>query len=217
LWELWLLDAGADGVTQRAVEWLMEKGQAVREGICGGVYDGLFFRVGREDRAALRRPSGTVFTPGCSGFVMSGAALFFATVFGQGDAGRREAAYRRLEAVGRMRHGRWCSSSCGNNILQAFATDPVRRECGAMKLAVKALGEVQDGSGAWGRGTPFFPTLWALARVGTKGAREQVRRAVACAAAKQRGDGSFGGTWRAERTWMLLDAMECAGIRWEVG
>ena len=128
LFDLWLLGQ-PDRMTARAIDWLLEVPLEPPRNLCGGVYDGMFFRVLTADRPRLRRLRSLPFTGGCGGFVKTGAALFFATVLGQGSADRVARAYARAEAVGRLRQGRWCSDSCGNNILQAVAAHEQFRPC----------------------------------------------------------------------------------------
>lgn len=88
LFELYLLETEANRTTARAIEYLSEMPAKVLSGICGGTYDGMFFRVGSSDRQAMRKLCGLPFTPGCAGFIKTGAAMYFATRFGQGDIGR---------------------------------------------------------------------------------------------------------------------------------
>jgi len=212
LFDLWLLGQ-PDRMTAKAVDWLLEMHHPALRNVCGGIYDGMFFRLTAADRARLRQLRSLPFTAGCSGFVKTGAALFFATVFGQGDARRVSAAYERAERVGQDRNGRWCSASCGNNILQAVAVHPQYSDGPAMRLAVQALRERQDAAGAWSGGVPFFPTLMALSRVRSVPAQEQVRKALQRAARVQNKDGSFGRTDQAFHAFVVLDAMERTGSR----
>jgi hypothetical protein len=217
LFSLWLLQeslngqAGKSRCTAKAVDWMLECGHGTgRGGMCGcdGVYEGLFFGIGRADREPLRKIAGVPFTPGCGGFVKTGAALFFATVFQQGDVERVQRAYQRLEQVGMHRHGQWCSWPCSNNILQAFAVHPEYGASKTMQKAIARLGECQTLKGDWGGNIPFYPTLFALSRVGGVKAKAQVGKALACAMGKQNRDGTWGRTQREAQTWMVLDAIE---------
>lgn len=207
LFDLWLVGEPSRA-TAKAIDWLLEVPHAPLSGICGGVYDGMFFRVPRADRQRLRELRALPFTNGCGGFVKTGAALFFATVFGQGDARRVRVAYDRAEAVGVQRNGRWCSDSCGSNILQAVAIHPRRSKDKAMGLAIRSLASRQEASGKWRGAVPFFPTVFAFSRLDDKSARRQVRLAMQHLAAIQNKDGSWGRSHQAFHALVALDACE---------
>ncbi len=214
LFGLWLLDY-KDDRTAAALDWLLQTDRPVMAsgGNAPDRYDGMLFRVGRGERDALNRMRGVPFTRGCGGFVKTGATLLLATRLGQGDAGRLGIAYEGLARVVKARQGRWCSDSCGNNMLQAFAVHPKWGVSAEMHLAAKYLAGRQDADGAWDGGIPFYPTLYALSHVGGKAADAQVAKALKRAAGMQNRDGSFGrGSSSLVNTFMVLTAMRNKGV-----
>ena len=173
----------------------------------GAAYDGLFFRRGRGESVALRKLRGVPFTPGCSGFIKTGAALYFACAFAQGNADRVAAAYDSLSRVIEVRQGRWCSGSCGNNILLAFAAHPKHSQSAGMRRAVAWLSDQQDADGSWRKGVPFFPTFLALSRAKHNLAAHQRQRALQRLERTQNRDGSWGRSQPLLNTYLVLDAI----------
>lgn len=192
-----------DSATSDAVDWLMECGQPVME---HEHYHGLFFRARRADLAEVRE---TPFTPGCTGFIKTGAALFFSCVLEQGCPQRRRRAFGSLRALPAHREGRWCSASCSNNILQAFAASVVHRESEPMALVIDRLAQDQGSNGVFAGGVPFYPTLYALAQLPQTRGREVLTQAVGAAIRRQRGDGSWAGVGA---TYLALDALDRVGV-----
>jgi hypothetical protein len=210
LFALWLLGSGPDAATGRGVDWLLETRHPLpaRSEHPEG-YDRLPHRVRRRE---LRRMQDVPFTMGCSNFVKSGAALFLAAAFGQGDAARIRAVRDVFSARARQRDGRWCSGSCANNVLQGFAMDAGLARGAAMRRVLAFLAGVQSDKGGWGDGVPFYPTVYALARVPGRAAKAQLDRAVGRLVRTQNRDGSWGRTRKELCTYLALGALERAGL-----
>ncbi len=215
LYALWLLLDEGDRSTAKGVDWLLEVGHPPMRCPCrdGATYDGLFFRMRRGESDALRHLHGVPFTPGCAGFVKTGAALFFASAFGQGDSQRVAGAYESLTRVVKVRQGRWCSGSCGNNILLAFAVHPKHSRSAAMGRAVSWLSSQQMPDGTWRRGVPFFSALAALSHVKHPLSAQQCQRALDRLERTQNHDGSWGRGQPQLNTFLVLDATERLGTR----
>ena len=213
LFDLHLLHAAPDRHTLAAINFLLETHLPPLQGICGGVYDGMFFRVDRPDRHALRHLRNLPFTNGCGGFVKTGAALYFAAAFHQGDPHRIATAHARINTVARQRHGRLCSGPCANNLLQACALDPTQRHQDAATLTAAYLATLQTPAGTWTRSVPFFPTLNALARLHSRPARLQFDQALSRALATQSRTGTWGRTSAPFNAYTLLDAAEARNLK----
>ena len=213
LFSLSLLGRPAGRGIRKAVDWLTEVHRPVFECQAGdGVsYDGLFFQMTRADRARMRKLSGVPFSTGCSGFVKSGAALHLATVFGVGDADRIERAFDTFASAAKARSGRWCSASCGNNVLQAFAVRPDYARHPSMDLALAWIESLQDDRGDWGP-APFYPTFWAMSCIANPIAERQFERALPRVAKLQGRDGLWGRSDRSFKTYMVLDACRRRGV-----
>jgi len=95
----------------KALDWLLDQTLATfpRRRVVSGEH---------LTRGALR---GQPFTGGCSGFFMTGATLFLASIFGRENDSAILEIYRRLNLLNLRNKGRWCGWSCSNNILRAFA------------------------------------------------------------------------------------------------
>jgi hypothetical protein len=212
LFAIWLLDEHLSHTTAKAIDWMLEVGHPAMHHECGdgAAYDSMFFRMARGERESLREMSGVPFTQGCAGFIKTGAALFFATAFGH-RSDLADAAYDSLSRVVQVRQGRWCSPSCGNNILQAFAIHETRSTSAAMKRAVAWLATQQEESGAWGS-VPFYPTVFAMGHLKDASSRRQLRAAMRRLQRLRNPDGSWGRSQRELNTLLALDAMERSGI-----
>jgi hypothetical protein len=197
LFALTLLDKSSPA-TSRAIEWLITTSRVPERMLH---YKDLFFGAARGDLETLRD---TPFTTGCSGFVQSGAILYFASLFGADDEARITGAFKWLNALPAIRDGRWCSASCSNNILQAFAVTPKMNASEAMRIAVDRLAKDQLPNGAWRGGVPFYPTLNALGRVPLKAARKQLELA-ACKVAARPPRGVL-------NAFLMMDALERGGL-----
>lgn len=212
LYELSLLNPGGNLITRQGARWLLEEHlpPMAYTSTDGAPYSNLFFKVERYQSAKLNALAGTPFTRGCSGFIKTGAALYLAAAHGVKGSERVALAFESLDEVCKVRGGRWCSPSCSNNILQAYAAHEESREGVAMRKAVAALGKAQKPSGTWA-GAPFRPTLFALSRLESKPAAKQVSLALAKCTRMQKRDGSWGGSEKLHESYMVLQAMRNAG------
>lgn len=218
LFSLWLLARRPDEGINAALDWLLEVKHPPMRYACndGATYDNLFFRTTRSDRAGLRKPSGVPFTSGCSGFVKTGAALFFAAQFGRADDDRVWGAYRSLDRTAQVRHGRLCCGSCANNILLAFAAHPHFGRSKGMAAAVAYLSHQQKPTGEWGRGVPLFPTFFIVSHLQSRNATSQFESALRRIQRMQNRDGTWGRTQKALWTFLVLDSLERKQVDWEV-
>jgi hypothetical protein len=151
------------------------------------------------------------FTPGCSGFLLLGAALLLASIFGREQDSSALEAYEWLKEEGIKKNGRWCGWSCSNNILRAFVVHPRYSKSRATELAVHALAHVQDSSGKWPRGVPFYQTVNALAHMDSPTSDRQVRNAFRHLHRTQNPDGTWGRSQREWNTFLVLHAMSRKG------
>lgn len=212
LFQLWLLDQQPCSTTARGVDALLEAHYPLpRQSQHPEYFDMLSCHVSRGELAHL---NDVPFTMGCSLFVKSGAALFFAAKFGQGDAARIAAARRvfDLRAKDPLRRGCWCSGPCANNVVQGYAASP-DLACGpAMRLVVSHLAAQQRPSGEWGSNIPFYPTCFALAQVPGGAALRQLKLAAAKLVKTQNRDGTWGRSKRELNTFLVLDALQRVGM-----
>lgn len=214
LFALWLL--GARGKeTERGVNWLMETHRPAMRCVNtdGGRYDDMFFHMSsRADRDRVRKMGDVPFTPGCAGFVKTGAALFCALELEQGDAQRIKHACATLSHLFVYRKGRPCSGSCSMNLLTAMASAPARFEAQSLKQALAWTASQQQADGSWARGIPFYEMAYTLGRLPQKLGEAQLEKCLARAVRTQHRDGTWGQTHWEMKTFLLLPALRQAGL-----
>ncbi len=202
-------DAGAKGV-----DWLLEKEHPpmVLTSRDGSPYSGLFFEVNRGDTAEIYGRDDLFFNRGCSGFVKTGAALYFSGTFGREKDRRVANAFKSLDKVLEVRRGRWCSLACSNNILRGYVTHPKRRNSSQTRRALAHLEKVQTKAGGW-EGVPYFYHAFnTIASSKLPSARRQVERAMPRILRSQNKDGSWGKKHQEFKTFMVLDGLHRRGI-----
>ena len=147
------------------------------------------------------------FTPGCSGYFLTGASLFLASIFGRENDSRVLEAYGWLAQEGVKKNARWCGWACSNNILRAFVVHPRYSKSRATELAVHALGRVQDRSGRWPAGVPFYQTVNALAHLDSEDADAQLKRSFKYLSRTQDRDGTWGRSQKEWKTFLVVHAL----------
>jgi hypothetical protein len=214
LFALWLLAPERTPSVDRALDWLLETSHPPLKRPCpdGASYDNLFFRTTRRDNRELQQLRNVPFTPGCTGFVKTGAALFFAVQFGRIEDGRVKAAFRSINKTAVARQGKLCCGSCANNIILALAVHPRHRRGRGMAQVVSHLAGSQSPTGNWSGGIPFYPTFWALSHVDLPAAKRQFAAALTRVRRSQNRDGSWGRTQLHLQTFLVLDALRRKGI-----
>jgi hypothetical protein len=186
----------------RALDWLIQKSSET--------FSSSRPEIGEPITAAALR--GLPFSPGSPRYLMLGATLFLATIFGQGHDDRVLALYAALNRLGRVNKGRWCGWSCSNNILRAFVVHPTYANTAAMSLAIEALARVQNPSGRWPDQVPFYQTVNALAHLNLSQADMQLERAFKRLYETQRRDGSWGRSQREWNTFLIVHALRNKGV-----
>jgi hypothetical protein len=186
----------------RALDWLIEKASEA-------------FSSRRPDlgepvtAAALK---GLPLSPGHSRYLLVGATLFLATIFGKGHDERVLELYEPLNRMGKKNKGRWCGWSCSNNILRAFVVHPTYANSETVSLAIGALARVQNPSGRWSDQVPFYQTVNALAHLNLSRADMQLERAFKRLYETQRRDGSWGRSQREWNTFLIVHALKNKGV-----
>jgi hypothetical protein len=155
-------------------------------------------------------------TTGYSGYFVSGAALFLASIFGREKDPRVLETYEWLNEEGIKKNGRWCGWSCSNNILRAFVVHPEYSKSRATELAVHALASAQDPSGKWPAGVPFYQTVNALAHLASEAADAQLDRAFKQLRVTQNRDGTWGRSQKEWKTFLVVHAMRRKGVMWRL-
>ena len=214
LYALWLVHPVLDETAQKGLRWLLEYNRPPMRTLdeTRVSYDNLFFEMARGEAPRLRVLSGVPFNSGCSGFVKTGAALFLAAGFGLAEDERVRNAYITLERIPARREGWWCSASCGANIFQAFAACPAPARGPAMALALEYLAGRQTKRGDWTGGIPFYSTFNALSRLDHPQAARMFERALPRVTGAQAANGAWGRDDQELKTFLVLDALDRAGM-----
>ncbi len=205
-----LLAPKFNGRTKRAVDWLLEKGH---EPMRHSLYEGLFFRMNRNDTKQIYRRRDFIFTMGCSGFVKTGAALYFAGIFTKQKDERVLYAFKTLDKVIKKRHSKWCSLPCSNNILRAYISHPLKRQSKQTQDALKILAKAQTKNGGWQGTSYFYHTFNLIAQSKLKVARQQIIKALPRIISSQNRDGSFGKDNKEFYTFLVLDGLKRQRIK----
>ena len=183
----------------RAMEWLIDKG-------CQA-----FKKYRKTIRFSQEPLHGLPFTPGSSGYLITGATLFLATIFGYGEEDRILEAYDQLSDEISRKGGRWCGWSCSNNILRAFVVHPIYSRSRATAMAVEYLDRTQSPTGSWPRGVPFYQTVNALAHLDSDSAESQVESAFQRLIETQKSDGTWGRAQKEWNTFLVVHALKNKG------
>ena len=186
----------------RALDWLIEK--------ASGAFSSRRAEMGEPVIAAALK--GLPFSPGPSRYLMLGATLFLATIFGRGDDERVLELYEPMNRLGKESKGRWCGWSCSNNILRAFVVHPTYANTETISLAIEALARVQNPSGRWPDQVPFYQTVNALAHLNLSQADMQLERAFKRLYETQLRDGSWGRSQREWNTFLIVHALKNKGV-----
>ncbi len=155
---------------------------------------------------------GLPFTPGSSGYLVTGATLFLATIFGYGEDDRVLESYDYLSDEVLKKEGRWCGLSCSNNILRAFVVHPLYSKSRATAIAVEYLARTQSPTGRWPPGVPFYQTVNALAHLDSDCAETQVESAFKRLLETQQSDGTWGRSQKEWNTFLVAHAFKNKGM-----
>jgi len=152
--------------------------------------------------------AGLPLSSGPSHYLVLGAALFLATIFGREHDEQVLELYEPLNKMGKENKGRWCGWSCSNNILRAFVVHPTYAKTETIALALEALARVQNSSGRWPHQVPFYQTVNALAHINLSQADMQLERAFKRLYETQHRDGSWGQWQREWNTFLIVHALK---------
>ena len=155
---------------------------------------------------------GLPFTPGSFEHVITGAALFIASIFGYENDSRVTEVYERLCDEGLNKGDRWCGWSCSNNILRALVVHPRYSVSKATLIIVQALSRAQSPSGAWPKGVAFYQTVNALAHLNVSFVDSQLELSFDRLQKTQHRDGTWGRKQKEWTTFLVVHALKNKGL-----
>ena len=185
-----------------AMNWLLKKIKLQKEEI----------HVSAVDVAAGVDLRGLPFIPSHPSMLLTGAALFLATIFGRSSDPIILALYQWLSAEGVKNRGRWRDEAASHNIFRAMVVHPVFAKDPATALAVEHLAEVQTEAGGWQKGLPFYQTLNALAHLDLPQADKQLKKAFKRLSEDQNSDGTWSRSEPEWNTFLAIHALKNKGI-----
>lgn len=201
LFGLHLTVRNPDEHIMRALDWLIDKTWQPQTAN----------RADKRDPITQAALQGLPLSPGSWPYLVKGAVLFLASIFGRENDERILPLYEALSMEGERKGGRWCGWSCSNNILRAFVVHPIYAESRATTYAVEALARVQSSSGRWPMHVPFYQTLNALAHLKLTAAEVQLEQAFKKLYETQQKDGTWGRSQQEWNTFLVVHALKNKG------
>jgi hypothetical protein len=188
-----------DPKIQRGLEWLLS------EEVFSERYSRPFEGP---QKVSVRELHGLPFSGGSLNYLVKGAVLFLATIFGMGNDPRVVRTYETLRLLGEKKEGRWFSGSSSGNILRAFIVHPLYRDSSLTRMYVKRLGQLQRPYGHWPPQIPLYQTVNALGHLDSIQSDDLLRRSFLRLIAEQNNDGTWGRTQREWNTFLVVHAIK---------
>lgn len=185
-----------------ALTWLLEKIYLQKNEI--------YFNA--EDVAADTHLAGLPFIASRPAMLLTGAALFLATIFGRGDDPSVLALYQWLSEEGIKNRGRWFDGASSHNIFRAMVVHPKFAKDKATILAVEYLSDLQTDTGVWENDLPFYQTLNALAHLDLPQAKAQLEKAFKRLYESQNSDGTWSRSEPEWNTFLATHALKNKGL-----
>lgn len=184
-----------------ALNWLLKKIDLQKEDI----------HAGASDVANSVDLKGLPFIQSRPMMLLTGAALFLATIFGRGSDPMIVDVYRWLSAEGIKDRGQWFDAPSSHNIFRAMVVHPVFAKDPATALAVEHLANLQADGGEW-KTLPFYQTLNALAHLDLPQVETQLDRAFRHLLGNQNSDGTWSRSEPEWNTFLAIHALRNKGL-----
>ena len=184
-----------------ALNWLLKKIDPQKVDIHAGASD-------VADGADLK---GLPFCQSRPMMLLTGAALFLATIFGRGSDPMVVDVYRWLSAEGLKNRGQWFDGPSSHNIFRAMAVHPLFAKDPATALAVEHLADLQTDAGEW-KTLPFYQTLNALAHLDLPLVETQLEGAFRRLYENQNSDGTWSRSEPEWNTFLAIHALRNKGL-----
>lgn len=147
------------------------------------------------------------FVPGDRRLLYLSIALFFCTIFNRAASHEVVAQYKELSRRV-LKEESDVNNNCNiSNIMRALVVHPVFAEDSATMLLVGHLSKIQEDSGVWPVGIPFYMTVNALAHLNNPHADRQLDKAFSLLADTQNPDGTWGDNEKEWNTFLVVHAL----------
>lgn len=184
---------------EKGLEWLISQEVFLRERKISHA---------RSEKVSARDLYNLPFSRGCFDHFAKGAILFLATIFDHKDDSRVPPVYEMLRIMGEKGDGRWCTWSCSNNILRAFAVNRQYAESRTIKMYLKRLAEMQTLQGDWPAQIPFYQTINALGHLDIEESDNMLKRTFPLLRETQNRDGTWGRINKEWNTFLVAHAIK---------
>jgi hypothetical protein len=144
--------------------------------------------------------------------LVTGAALFLASIFGRQNDPTVLNYYRMLCTLGVKNKGRWIDGASSHNVFRALVVHPEFSRHPVATLAAERLAELQTDNGVWKEDLSFYQTVNALAHLDLPQADNQLKRAFDRLFRDQNKDGSWGRTEVEWNTFLSIHALKNKGL-----
>jgi hypothetical protein len=151
------------------------------------------------------------FSSGCYNHFARSAILFIASLFGYESDERVIRSYDMLSGIETGKKMKWCNWSCINNSLRACIVHPQYRDCGAVRLFVSELRELQKADGTWPQPIPLYQTVNALGHLDSDESDGILERSFRYLREKQNSDGTWGRGIKEWNTFLIVHAIKRKG------
>jgi hypothetical protein len=198
LFGLHLTVRGCNDKIRNALEWLIPEGCMAFKG----------YRRGKTDYFSSKDLEGLPFRHAAIGYLFTGATLFLGAIFGYQRDGRIVKSYQLLNEQRAKEPAGWGGRGSSNNILRAFVVHPDYRLGDGTMGAVRSLARLQEPSGVWPAGIPFYQTVNALAHLDSNHADQQLERALKRLLESQNRNGSWGRSQQEWNTFLVVHALK---------
>jgi len=188
-----------DEQIEKGLEWLLS--QEV-------FFEDMKISRAQSEKVSVRDLQSLPFSGGCFDHFAKGAVLFLATIFGQENDSRVIRVYEMLRIMGEKRQGRWCTWSCSNNILRAFAVHPEYAESRVIRMYMTRLAEMQRPDGDWPGQIPYYQTVNALGHLDCAQSDALLKKAFLSLQEKQNKDGTWGRTQKEWNTFLIVHTIK---------
>jgi hypothetical protein len=188
--------------TGKAVTWLLDK----IEPSAGDIRITATIEL---DRAEL---AGLPFTPGPPNMLLTGAALFLASIFERQDDPAVVSLYQHLSRIAAGKNNLWDDMASSHNMLRALVVHPIFSKDEVTEALTTRLAERQTPDGDWGPALPFFQTLNALAHLDFPAARKQLDMAFRRLSRTQNSNGTWSRSESEWNTFLAIHALKNHGI-----
>lgn len=169
-------------------------------------------RINPAAEISSNQPSDIPFVTGRGDAFLTGAALFLASIFGFENDPFILSVYHNVAHEMTKNKGLYIDLAASQNVFRALVVHPVFSASDASAYFVSYLANLQNKSGKWPPGVPFYLTVNALAHLDMPKADQQLEKAFNRIIDTQKKDGTWGQTDPEWLTFLTVHALKNKGL-----